>query len=242
MADKLHFDVADESQNLLMPQGSGGNIDSRAAAYMRDVVFKFLLKQTQPNMICAVTDSSLVLAWLSIAKRPLNNVCAMASCIPLYLPDTFRRDHMEAMWHGVVQQVGQRPEELREICPRRPACLVMMLENYRGQKDPAAFASHWVYEKLVAEVRPVRSLYVLSACSVTKHQHLSGLVAGLRTGPSIGATCNVQYVSSRQTTTPAGPCLAGWSPNVHCQIMLALAGDTVVAATPTGLAHMQQVT
>ncbi len=136
-----------------MPRGSDGKIDKAEAAYMREVVFKFLLTKTQPNMTCAVSGSNLALTWLSVAHMPPNNVAAITFCIPLYLPSTFPADHMEVIWNEAVQQFGQQPEELREMCPRRPACLVQVLEEFHDQADPVEFASLWIDEKLVAEVR-----------------------------------------------------------------------------------------
>ncbi len=152
--------------------GSDGKIDSSAAAYMCNVVLKWLLTKTQPNMTCAVTGSNLVLVWLSIAKMPPHGVSALTSCVPIHLPCTFPPDHMEEIWQECVQHFGKRPEELSKIYPRRPGCLVTMLEDFYGQEDLVVFANQWVYDKLVAEVRPVRRLPVLSACSVTRHASL----------------------------------------------------------------------
>ncbi|KAK9820816.1 hypothetical protein WJX74_008476 [Apatococcus lobatus] len=183
---ELTIVMIDETQNLLMPRGPDGKIDS--VTYMRDVVFKFLLTRTQPNMTCVITGSSLVLAWLSIAEMPPNGVCAMTSCIPLYLPSTFWADHMAAIWADLVQQGGLIPEVLRDICPRRPACLVMMSEEYSGEVDAATFASEWIYTKLVAESRQEwnQALLLLTKDQALAVLQLSSVLSGLNATGTLG--------------------------------------------------------
>ena len=86
---------ADEAQFLMMPGEPGGGINTKEAAFMREVVLKSLLLTNARNQVMVLTGSTMALMQ-ALANTPVNGRCPMTAVAKLQLPHAFPTSHMKA--------------------------------------------------------------------------------------------------------------------------------------------------